>query len=186
MTARRNRLLAICPRSSNPLMRRTDRIESWIRIVVAVACMATVPIACTVGVAVYSAGAEQIRVTNTGKIEVAATIVEGPEALGRDSPVFATARWQQAGGSGTAVVPVSSISSRGDRIRVWLTADGRPTGPPVRGARAVTAGFRAAAAVLLGACGVALLITESARWCATQYQSSRWGEEWHRLDRSVE
>ncbi|MEV6558249.1 hypothetical protein AB0M22_21220 [Nocardia sp. NPDC051756] len=186
MSTPRDRVLAMRPWNPNPLMRRSDRIESWIRIVVAAVCLATAPIAGSVGIAVYTTAVQQIRVANAAKIEVVATVVDDPEAFGRTRPAFATVRWRRAGVSGTAIAPVPSIANRGDRIRIWLDADERPTTPPIGPAKATTAAIRAAAVVLLGACGVAVVVTESARWCAIRYQSFRWDQRWRRFDRPVE
>lgn len=183
MRTQRDRVLALRPWNPNPLMRRSDRVESWILIAVATCCLAMVPVASSIGATAYATAAERIRVADAAKSEVVATIVGTPANFGRTRPVFASAQWRRAGESGTVIVQVSSIAQRGDRIRIWLTPDQRPTTPPGPSTRAISAGFRAAAAILMGACGAALLIAAVARWCATRYQRSHWDQAWKHLDK---
>lgn len=66
------------PWNSNPLVRRAERVEGAVMILVVAAVLLVVPIAAAVGTAVYSAEAVAIRVERSSRHVVEAVVVDEP------------------------------------------------------------------------------------------------------------
>ncbi|MBF6469375.1 hypothetical protein IU427_30030 [Nocardia beijingensis] len=164
-------------------MRGTDRVESTIRVLAFVACLAAIPIAASAGVEEYTAAAGRIRSENASKVPVTATITLEPSRMRRLS--VAEVRWTHDSVPGSATIAVPHSSARGDLVPLWLGADATPTTAPTKPARAVMIGLGAATLVLFEVWAAALLVVGTTRWSVSRCQQRLWENRWKQFDRGA-
>ncbi|MTE14327.1 Rv1733c family protein [Nocardia aurantiaca] len=184
------RLWRMQPCSSNPLMRPSDRCESLVRLLVVVWMLALVPIAAAAGTVAYTNAAEEIRAENATKVQVMATTIGETTPKTVATPYGprhdeALVRWEDAGRSGTATVPVNGKPTPGSVVPVWIGADGRLTDAPRLPGSAAADGVAVAVAALLLGGGGALWLESCATWALNTLRHRRWDVEWRTLARPV-
>ena len=120
----------------NPLRRRSDRAEAWIRIALVLAFVIGAPLA--FWGAEHWAGSvapTPVHARQAGEHRVPATLLQGVPS-GSDSFAVVSlgwvkARWAVPGGSvRTGYVEAPAGSRAGSMVRVWLDRSGTPTEPP--------------------------------------------------------
>jgi hypothetical protein len=172
----------------NPLRRRSDVVEAWTVLVVAVLLFVVAPL---VGVAtgLYAhdraetlartqrAERHQVRATVVGTADERLPTVRGD----RDHPYRAQVRWTEPGkGTRTAVARVPAGTRAGDAVAVWFDSRGRSVPPPPSTAavwqHTVTVGVCATG----GAAGVVLLGHAVERRIALRHRLDEWEREWAR------
>ncbi|MFJ9736857.1 hypothetical protein [Streptomyces sp. NPDC101166] len=177
----------------NPLRRRSDLVEAWTVLAVAVLLLVAAPLAgALVGRWAYDearAGAAEQR---AGRHQVRAKVVSRPpETLPtaegvREEAYRVTVRWTDSGGAvRTAPARVPSGTERGDTVGVWFDARGRAVPAPPDGAavwqHTLTSGVcttgGAAAAVLAGY-AVVRRVTQRRRLDEWDREWARTGPEW--------
>ncbi|WP_433754558.1 Rv1733c family protein [Nocardia sp. CA-135398] len=153
------------PWRTSSLMRVSDRVEALVWLFAIIVMLVAVPVAGAAGTAGYTAAANRIRVENSTKVTVPATITTKPErivtvdAYGSTTERFdATVRWDQSGRSGTTTTEVPDKSVPGDEVQVWLDANGTVTAPPVRPINAANSGIGIGATVLAAIWSGAILL----------------------------
>jgi hypothetical protein len=172
----------------NPLRRRSDVVEAWTVLVVAVLLFVVVPL---VGVAagLYAHGEartlaaaqraerHQVRATVIGDPPERRTVTQGD----RDNPYRAQVRWTEPGeGARTTWARVPLGTRVGDVVSVWLDSRGRAVAPPTDDAaiwqHAITVGLCAAG----GAAGAVVLGHAVERRIALRHRLAEWEREWAR------
>ncbi|MGV9907501.1 Rv1733c family protein [Streptomyces sp. NPDC003388] len=172
----------------NPLRRRSDVMEAWTVLVVAVLLFVVAPLA---GVAAGLHAHDQarsratalrterheVRATLTGEVSRRPRPVEGYRA----HPYQAKVRWTEPGaGTRTAVARVPAGSRAGDVVPVWFDARGRAVAPPPNDVavwqHTVTVGLCAAG----GWASVVLLGYAVQRRSALRHRMEEWEREWAR------
>ncbi|CAL9650274.1 hypothetical protein SUDANB145_06584 [Streptomyces sp. enrichment culture] len=174
----------------NPLRRRSDVIEAWTVLVVAVLLLVGAP-ALGAATAWWAHGqaravaAEQRAERRQVRAEVVGTTPETLPSVqsGGQHSYRAAVRWSEPGEAPrTTSARLPAETRRGETVTVWLDARGRSVPPPADGAtvwrHAVTMGACAtagsAAVVLLGHCAV--------RRVALRHRLAEWDRDWARAE----
>jgi cbb3-type cytochrome oxidase subunit 3 len=120
----------------NPLRRRTDRAEAWIRIALVLAFLIGAPLAFW-GAQRWagSVAPTTVHAQQAGERRVPATLLQGVPGGGDTFAVvsfgWVRARWAMPGGSvRTGYVEAPTGSRAGSSVEVWLDRSGTPTEPP--------------------------------------------------------
>lgn len=111
----------------NPLLRRSDRVEALVAVVVLVVSLVAIPVAGVVGAVVYGARDRQYIQQARDRYAVTATVTD-TAVDGSGATVLA--RWPVAAGEHIGPVHHSTAAKVGDRIQIWLDKDGNPVAPP--------------------------------------------------------
>ncbi|MHC3472733.1 Rv1733c family protein [Streptomyces sp. 7R007] len=174
----------------NPLRRRSDVVEAWTALVVAVLLCVGAPLAGVVSAWWAHGEAQAVAAAQRAeRRQVRAEVVGRTPAMlpslqaGRQHAYRVTVRWTDAAGTAhRARASVAAGTRAGDTVDVWFDARGR-TVPPPPGASAiwqhtvtmgVCAAAGAAAVVLLGHCAV--------RRVSTGHRLTEWEREWARTE----
>ena len=175
---------------SNPLRRRSDVVEAWTALVVAVLLLVAVPLAGAVaGRWVHdearAAAAEQRAERHRVRAEVVGRVPDSlPTADGAREQLFRVAvRWAPPGEQPrTTTARVPAGTHRGDRVDVWFDTQGRSVPPPQDGTavwqQTLTMGVAAAG----GAASVVLLGHVVVRRVAMRHRLAEWDREWTRTE----
>jgi hypothetical protein len=172
----------------NPLRRRSDVVEAWTALVLAVLLCVGAPLAGTVAAWQAYDTAHAAQVTQRAqRPEVPALLVEdapaaAPATQSGNQPLYRVKVRLTEPGKGTQVThaQVPAGSRRGERTQVWLDARGNGVAPPVSDAavwqRSLSAGVWAAG----GAVGTVLLVRAVIRRVAERHRMAEWEAEWAR------
>ncbi|MEV6959878.1 hypothetical protein AB0M97_11890 [Streptomyces sp. NPDC051207] len=179
-------------RPPNPLRRRSDVVEAWTVLAVAVLLWVGAPVAGVV--TAWWAHDEARTVAAEQRAErrlVRAEVVGRASLSGSSSSVQsgtlhsyrATVRWTEPGEAPrTVTTRVPSGTRAGEKVDVWLDSRGRSVPPPVDGAAvwhyAVTFGLCAAG----GAAAVVLGAHWAVRRVAMRRRLAEWEEAWARTE----
>jgi hypothetical protein len=169
---------------SNPLRRRTDRLEGWIGAALLVALLIGAPLLAVVaGNLTAAAGMRELRAQRSWHQVSAVVLLSAPDiAPGysySDIGGWAEARWQAAGGrTHVGVVAVPDGARAGSAVRIWVNSSGQAAGFPVR--RAQVAVWVITAVVLPPlALGLVLVILYGcARWLLDRRRLRAWETAW--------
>ncbi|KUM95717.1 hypothetical protein AQI88_15990 [Streptomyces cellostaticus] len=172
----------------NPLRRRSDVVEGWTVLIVAVLLFVVAPLA---GVAAGLYAHDQARTLAAAQraerrpvhAVVAGDAREHRPTVqgGHGHPYRARVRWTEPGkGTRTASARVPAGSRAGDMVTVWFDARGRSVAPPPDDVavwqHTVTVGVCAAG----GAAAVVLLGHAVERRIALRHRLAEWEREWAR------
>ncbi|MEE2033834.1 Rv1733c family protein [Rhodococcus chondri] len=184
------------PWHRSPLLRRGDRIESTVALVVAAFVVMMVPIAATYGTITYGNLAAQAQLYQRIHRQVEATVLDTvpPEAAMATSqtdhpPAPATVpadrrwvRWSMDGHAHTAQLSRPADVRHGERIGIWIDSRGVPVEAPRSGtdsaATAVIGALALWAVVLAGGSGLWYAVHRASRHRRLQ----GWEREWDRAD----
>lgn len=178
------------PWNPSPLMRVSDRVEGFVRILAVLMLLIAVPTAAAAGTAAYSSASARIHTENATKVVVTGTIIGTPARV--TAPIAdrnATVRdhfeaqvsWIHDGKSGTATVGVPDAAEPGQPASVWLGPDGKPTAPPEQSSAAAVHGIGVGVAVLLEiGCGVAAVVWATT-WALNHRRHIRLDREWRQF-----
>jgi hypothetical protein len=188
------RLWRRAPWSHSPLMRRTDRIESSLLLVVVMFVLMMVPLTAAYGTITYGELVEQSRLDRQTGHQVEATVLRtAPEAAAAQQNTEAPppsgnidARrwvgWTQDGQTRTARWEPAAGVRPGETIDLWVDRTGAPVAPPLTGAdSAATAVIAALTMWLLMATAAAAGLYGLHRW-AEHHRRAAWESEWRGLD----
>jgi hypothetical protein len=179
-------------RRPNPLRRRSDVVEAWTVLAVAVLLFVGAPVAgaftaCWAHDQARAVAAEQRAERRLVRAEVVGRASpSGPlpsVQTGTQHSYGATVRWTEPGEAPrTAVTRVPSSTREGEKVDLWLDSRGRSVPPPVDGASvwqyAVTFGVCAAG----GAAAVVLGAHWAVRRSAMRHRLAEWEEAWARTE----
>lgn len=172
----------------NPLRRRSDVVEAWTVLVVAVLLFVVAPLAgVAAGLRAHDEAGSLATRQRAERRQVRAQVIGGPPervsavADDREHPYRAEVRWAEPGkGTRMAWARVPAGTRTGDTVPVWLDARGRGVAPPASDAavrqHAVTVGVCAAG----GAAAVILLGHALERRIALRHRLAEWEREWAR------
>jgi len=170
----------------NPLRRRSDVVEAWTVLAVAVVLCVGAPLvgALAAGWAHDEAQAAA-DAQRTERHRVRAVAVAGPGAssalVGRQHVYRVRVLWTEPGaGARTATAHVPAGTRRGDAVDLWLDARGRTVAPPPGAAavrqHAVAVGICAAGATV----GITLLARTAVHRTVVQRRLVEWERAWAR------
>ncbi len=150
----------------NPLVRRTDRIQAWLCILVALINVLAIPVVAAIGTSVHDARgafyAEQAKhrhaVTATALENSTAELGPGPA----DVTFLVRASWIDVHSNHVDVVKWPDEATAGDQTDIWVDDTGGPVDPPASPSRAAADALGAALwiwfAVMATTAGSATLI----------------------------
>jgi hypothetical protein len=155
--------------SRNPLIRASSRMETvFVTLVVSVVVLAAVG-AGVLGTLVYRAEMQNYRDQVQTRHAVVATAVDDSKAAASpDASAFTVnARWEANGINHTGAIGSDDAVKAGDRLQIWVDADGnpvaRPAAPDLAGPEAVIAAAAAWFIMVLAAVPVLALVRANAR-----------------------
>jgi hypothetical protein len=155
--------------SRNPLIRASSRMQA--AIVALVVSVVVVAAACAgvLGTLIYRAEMQNYRDQVQTRHEVVATAVDDSKAaVSPDATAFTVdARWEANGINHTGAIGWDDAVKAGDRLQIWVDADGnpvtRPAPPELAGPEAVIAAIAAWFIMVLAAVPVVALVRANAR-----------------------
>ncbi|WP_190014408.1 Rv1733c family protein [Streptomyces lucensis] len=172
----------------NPLRRRSDMVEAWTVLVVAVLLCVVVPlVGIATGLRAHDQGQAGAAAQRAERHQVRATVVGDPPRRSatthgdREHPYRAQVRWTEPGkGAHTTWARVRAGTLTGDVVTVWIDSRGRGVAPPPDDVavwqHAVTVGLCSAG----GAAGAVLLGYAVERRIAMRRRLADWEREWAR------
>ncbi|MGW1808409.1 Rv1733c family protein [Streptomyces sp. NPDC002078] len=172
----------------NPLRRRSDVVEAWTLLIVAVLLFVVTPlVGVAAGLRAHDTARSVAAAQRAERHQVRARVVgDPPERLSAEQgdrayPYRAHVRWTEPGkGSRTAWARVPAGTRTGDTVSVWFDARGRSVAPPPDEAavwqHAVTIGLVAAG----GSAAAVLLVHAVERRIALRHRLAEWEREWAR------
>jgi hypothetical protein len=172
----------------NPLRRRSDVVEAWTLLIVAVLLFVVTPlVGVAAGLRAHDTARSVAAAQRADRHQVRARVVgDPPERLSaeqgdRAHPYRAHVRWTEPGkGTRTAWARVPAGTRTGDSVSVWFDARGRSVAPPPDDTavwqHAVTIGLVAAG----GSAAAVLLVHAVERRIALRHRLAEWEREWAR------
>ncbi|MFF3849962.1 hypothetical protein [Streptomyces sp. NPDC002328] len=172
----------------NPLRRRSDVVEAWTALVVAVLLLVAAPLAgAFVGRWAHDdARAEAAEQRAARQLVRAQVVSRPPETLPtaegvREHAYRVKVRWTEPGeGARTATARVPAGTERGDTVDVWFDARGRSVAPPPDGATVWQHTLTLGVCTAGGAAATVLLGHAVVRRVALHRRLDEWGREWAR------
>ncbi|GAA3044047.1 Rv1733c family protein [Streptomyces glomeratus] len=172
----------------NPLRRRSDVVEAWTALLVALLLCVGAPL---VGAAVGWWAYGDARATQSDQLarrhQVPAVLVEdapaaAPSSQGVKQPLYRVqVRWTEPGkGTRTTSAQVPAGSVHGDRLRVWLDAEGHGVAPPPSDAAVWQHGVTAGVWTAGGMAGAVFLGRAVVGRVAERHRMAEWEAEWAR------
>lgn len=173
---------------ANPLLRRSDRIESWFTVLVLWVLLLGLPgVSFAVGWANYSGHLDHVHAQAAQRHQVDARLTGDASGTGHPGPhgetFQAPVRWHDRGGAartGTAHVP--SGTRDGQTVRIWVDRHGSVASPPAGANDAEASGWLAglttAVGITLGALGAQTTVR-----CVLDHRRYRqWDAEWAQFE----
>ncbi|EID77822.1 MULTISPECIES: Rv1733c family protein [Rhodococcus] len=178
----------LAPWSGNPLMRRSDRIESLMVLIMVGVVLMLVPIAGAVGTATHTRLTEQAQQAAANGQQVPAVLLENPRPPMGEEPTRGPtgqdqvrARWVVDGTEHTGIVDTGTGARAGQTVTVWVDKDGNYMAAPntatdnALGAIGAALGF-----LMLGTVGCGLFLI-GFHWLLAKHHRSQLQREWQGL-----
>ncbi|WP_327137906.1 hypothetical protein OG585_41160 [Streptomyces sp. NBC_01340] len=170
----------------NPLRRRSDVVEAWTVLAVAVLLFVGAPLAgAAVGWWRYDNAQARAAAQRAERHRVSALLVETapaavPSPQGARPPTFRVkVRWTEPGkGSRTGEALVPAGGQRGDRVDVWLDAHGRNVGPPVSADAIWQHALTTCASTAAGVVAVVVAWYLTVRRITARRRLAEWERDW--------
>ena len=175
---------------ANPLRRRSDRVETWVRLALVIAFLVASPLAALgLGRLTAEASASAARAQAAAERQVPAVLLKRVSRAPEDS-LYATAefawtlaRWTAPDGqriTGEAPAPVGSTAGR--RVTIWVDTAGRLAYPPI-GEGQIASRVVAVIALTPAMLGILLL---AVLWLTRRLLDRRriagWASEWSAVE----
>ncbi|OBF29565.1 hypothetical protein A5724_25015 [Mycobacterium sp. ACS1612] len=164
---------------SNPLVRRSDRIEALVLVLAVLLAVVAIPVAGAVGTSIHEERsrlyAEQAQ---TRHQVIAKAVGEGQVVPNHRSVAFAAeGTWTWAGIAHQGVVPWSDKAKIGDRQSIWIDDHGDYVGPPTSPSRATGEAVAVAFLILLGVAEFAAASVHLIRRRLDDRRSAQWDRD---------
>ncbi|MEW1736064.1 hypothetical protein AB0346_08940 [Nocardia beijingensis] len=178
------RLWSLQPCNPNRLMRPSDRIESAVRVIAAIAVLVAVPVAGALATEAYADTSAEIRSEKATKTLIHPVVID--EAVKVAAHRYeARVRWDETGRIGNAIVPVQQRAQTGDRVELWLDADGAPTTRLRHPDTAVVAGIGVGVFVLVGVWLCGWCLVRAATLLLDRQRGALRDRQWRQLSRAT-
>ncbi|MEI5525476.1 hypothetical protein WB401_12995 [Streptomyces brasiliscabiei] len=169
---------------SNPLVRPSDRVESWIRRVLLVVLVLGLPVAAySAGTTVYQSSMRTVQVQKAERQEITARLAEDLERDNDAAKQIARVRWTgEDGDMRTGEALVKAGTDKGASVRVWLDRDGNLTAPPMNTLNAKTAGWLAGGMAAFGVAMGCYAVRSGTRVLLDRGRYAQWDADWDRVE----
>ncbi|WP_055558002.1 hypothetical protein [Streptomyces sp. NBRC 110028] len=167
----------------NPLLRRSDRIQFWVSVLLMALLAIGLPAASlSAGWAVYGSQTHTARVQAAQRHQVTARLTGEPTDMGTGKQ-FGRVRWTAEDGTErTAVTHVERGTPRGGYVKVWVDRHGGVVEAPLRPAVAQATGWIAGTVTAGAVALVALNVHRSIGRAMDRRRRAQWGAEWDRME----
>lgn len=174
----------------NPLRRRSDLIEAWVGLVIAVVVAAGAPVlGIAAGRAVDASLLRTVVAQRAERHEVRATVLSAARAQAAavdpddTNSVSRTAvlGWRSGGSAHRATVTIVGRHSVGSTLPVWLDRRDRPVEPPLDKVAATTNATAAGLSAAAATAGLLLAARRFLSWRILRRRMADWGREWSRV-----
>ncbi|MER5177561.1 hypothetical protein ABT009_04140 [Streptomyces sp. NPDC002896] len=165
----------------NPLKRRSDVVEAWVVLIVAVLMVFGLPL---IGVLAGLRVDSELQHQRVERQHTTAVLAEDASAwqAGRYVRFQATVRWRAPDGSEhTAKADVGPESRAGSTISIWTDGKGGLTGEPPTEAQAASASALAGVLTVAGAGALVLGARCIMQMCIDRHRAVAWEQEWARV-----
>jgi hypothetical protein len=180
-TARR--MWNLRPWRRSTLMRVTDRIQSSLKLALAVLLIATVPVAALFGLMVHGAVLRAAATGQAGVRVVSATLdADTARPSYRANAMAIPAHWTVAGQRHTGLLEVAGSAPRGTRIALRVDAAGNPAAQPLTRADATPDAVFEAVLALAMADAALLALWWLAKVWLDRHRRAQWAREWALVD----
>ncbi|MFG3661045.1 hypothetical protein [Streptomyces sp. NPDC047706] len=177
-------------RRCNPLRRRSDVVEAWTAVAVAVLLFLGAPLAGALsgwwahGEARRTAAAQwedrrHVRAEIVGRTPDTLPAVQG----GREYTYRATVRWTEPGeGDRTATARVPAGKRSGETVDVWFDRRGRSVAPPPSDTMVWQHSLTLGVCATAGTAALVLLGNAAVRRVANRHRMAEWERDWARTE----
>ncbi|MER6663962.1 hypothetical protein ABT256_05400 [Amycolatopsis japonica] len=173
----------------NPLVRRSDRLETALMIGAVLLALLAIPFAAAAGSGAYAEGRERAAKQAANRQETTAVLLaDAPPVRVRldgvplGEKVEVTARWMGPGGLiREGVVTVDAGTVTGNEVRIWLDARGHPVEPPVTDTDVLSQGVGVGTGLWLGWLALVATLFLSCRAALGRGRAAEWTREWQRM-----
>ncbi len=170
----------------NPMHRRTDGIESLLAGALLVLFLAALPLAASVGRAMYVHGSADSALTRARGHWVTAVLLKdaraAPTAGQGDSAASGPrveARWHTAQGRTRVGTVQAMIGDRaGTAVRTWLDGSGTPTTPPATPSAIVAIAVSTGVGLMIAVSCLLEIGRRTGRWLLDRRRLRDWETEW--------
>lgn len=174
----------------NPLVRPSDRVESWVLLLALLVPLLALPFAAALGSDTYARQTQDARVQASTRHQATAVLVEDapppdPTANpgGSGQRVMAAAQWRLPdGGLRTGDIVVDTGTPAGTEVSIWLDARGAPVTAPLTPGTVAWNAVAVAVTAWLGVVLVSALGYVLTRRLLDRRRYARWQHEWTRLE----
>lgn len=183
------RCMRLAPWSGNPLMRRGDRIVSFVAIAAVVTVLVLVPVGALLGALKYTDLVAQSAHDRAADRKVSAVVVDDPAAriTTAESAAItgydATVAWTDWSGSEHRDrIDVEPSTTRGQSVDVWVDQFGNLAPAPKTGIECAALGVCVALGVWLSGSTVAVITAAAVCGLGRKAQLRNWTREWSSLE----
>lgn len=174
---------------SNGLERRSDRLESGLRLLVMAVLVVGLPmvgwIAGSTSYGHYSQlRAAQLAARHPVRAQLVSDAQVGGDRFTGQTRRWAPVRWNDRQGAHVAEASVEVWQHKGSTATVWLDARGNVTSPPVTQDRAAAVGVVVGLATAIGVAAIVGGAWKSVRVSLDRCRSARWDREWELVEPS--
>ncbi|MZF86002.1 hypothetical protein [Streptomyces sp. SID5643] len=167
-------------KGTNPLLRPSDRFETWIRRFLMLVLVFGLPVAAlSAGLTAYESSMRTVRVQSAERQEATARLTSSVEGATADGKQQAQVRWTDDNGKvRTGTTLVKSGTPEGATVPVWLDREGTITSPPMTTLTATTNGWFVGGMAAVGAVGGFFALRGGTRRVLDRRRYAQWDAEW--------
>ncbi|MFH9706361.1 hypothetical protein ACH4MW_03750 [Streptomyces luteogriseus] len=168
------------PKGTNPLIRPSDRFETWIRRFLMLVLVLGLPVAAlSAGLTAYESSMRTVQAQSTERQEVNARLKSSVKGATADGKQQAQVRWTDDNGKvRTGTTLVKSGTPEGATVPVWLDRQGAITSPPMTTLTARTNGWFVGGMAAVGVVGGFFGARAVTRRVLDRRRHAQWDAEW--------
>ncbi|MGW2493927.1 hypothetical protein OG411_32390 [Streptomyces pseudogriseolus] len=172
------------PKRANPLRRPSDRFESWFRGFLMLVLVLGLPVAALgAGLTAYESSMRTVQTQSAERHQVDARVTSITEEVGENTKQQARVRWTDDDGTArTGTTLVTPDTPEGTTVRVWVTGEGAVTSPPMTENQAVTTGWFAGGAAVVGVAAGVFAARVGVRHALDRRRYAQWDAEWNQVE----
>jgi hypothetical protein len=176
------RLWNMRPWRRSPLMRASYRVESVVHVIAVVLMALVVPVAAAFGTATYTdVLAGSVPAPGVHTVQATVDVDAHTRAAILDNEATVAAHWSVRGRSVTGVIGTAADAKKGDRVSIWVGADGNPVQAPASRSTALPDAVTVAFVAIIGAGSLIAMLLWGGRFVLDRRLRRRWASDWATL-----